>query len=270
MRYVTSEGFLNEFVASLGDRGAMAHFRERHRGVDLLAIDDVQFFARKERVQEELLHTFTALYERGCQLVLSSDRPPGELATIDTGLRSRFAMGLVAEIGPPSLETRVAILRKLAEARNLTIDDPELLPFVAGRVTSNVRELQGALTRLAAFSSLVDRSLTIELASELLPEATEKEVTIERVEEVVSASFGLPVAELRGRRRTNDVVYPRHVAMHLARKLTGASLPAIGRHFGRDHTTVIYADRRLRRQIRDDPQARDLVEELTEQLRQRR
>lgn len=238
--------------------------------MDVLLLDDVQFFAGKERVQEELLHTFTALYERGCQVVLSSDRPPGELTTIDGSLRSRFGMGLVAELDRPDLETRVAILRKLAEAQQLSIRDPALLPFIASRVTSNVRELQGALTRLAAYSSLMGRPLNIDVASELLPQAKETEVSIERVEEVVSASFGLPVEALRGRRRTADVVYPRHVAMHLARKLTGASLPSIGRHFGRDHTTVIYADRRLRRQIREDAETRDLVEELTAQVRERR
>ena len=266
VRYVTSEAFLNEFVASVSDRRTMPRFRERHRGVDVLLLDDVQFFAGKERVQEELLHTFTALYERGCQVVISSDRPPGELAMIDDGLRSRFGMGLVAEVERPDLETRVAILRKLAEAQQLSIGDLALLPFIAGRVTSNVRELQGALTRLAAYSSLIGRLLDIELANELLPEAKTTEVSIERVEEVVSATFGLPVDELRGHRRTADVVYPRHVAMHLARELTGASLLTIGRHFGRDHTTVIYADRRLRQQIRDDPQARDLVEDLTKRV----
>jgi chromosomal replication initiator protein len=235
--------------------------------VDVLLIDDVQFFAGKERVQEELLHTFTALYERGRQVVISSDRPPRELGTIDDGLRSRFEMGLVAEVGRPDLETRVAILRKLAETQQISIGDPTLLPFVAGRASSKVRELQGALTRLAAYSSLIGRPLDIELASELLPEAKETAVSIERIEEIVAASFGLPAGELRGRRRTSDVAYPRHVAMHLARELTGASLPSIGRHFGRDHTTVMYADRRLRRQMRDDPETRDLVEELTERVR---
>ncbi len=266
VRYATSEGFLNSFVAAVAGR-RMARFRERHRGVDVLVLDDVQFFAGKERVQEELLHTFTALYERGCQIVLSSDRPPGELGTIDAGLRSRFEMGLVARIDRPDLETRVAILRKLAEAQQLEVLDPDLLRYVAERVTRNVRELQGALTRLAAFSSLLDRPLTLELASELLPGADSGEISIERVEEVVSETFGLPVAELHGRRRTTELAFSRHLAMHLARELTGASLHSIGRHFGRDHTTVLYADRRVRRHLQEDRQARDLVEELTERVK---
>ena len=269
VRYVTAEGFLNGFVRSVSDRRAMPGFRDRYRGVDVLLLDDVQFFAGKERVQEELLHTFTALYERGCQVVLSSDRPPTELGTIDSSLRSRFEMGLVAEVERPDLATRVAILAKLAEAEEISID-PALLAFVAGRVTRNVRELQGALTRLAAHSSLMGRRLDIDLAHELLPDARETEVSIERVEEVVAARFGLPPGELRGRRRTTDVAYPRHLAMHLARELTGASLLSIGRHFGRDHSTVIYADRRVREQVRDDLEARDLVQELTERVQQRR
>lgn len=270
VRYVTSEGFLNAFVAAVVDRRAMTEFRRRYRDVDVLLLDDAQFFARKERVQEELLHTLSALHDGGSQIFISTDRPPGELRTINAGLRSRFEMGLVAKVERPDQQTRLAILHKLAEAQQLSISDPELLPLIARRVVSNVRELQGALVRVAAFSSLVGRPLTSDLASELLPTMRETEVSIERVEEVVSARFGLPVEELRGRGRSTDVVYPRHVAMHLARKLTGASLPSIGRHFGRDHTTVIYADRRLREQIRKDRQARDLVEELTERVRQPR
>jgi len=270
VRYVTAEAFLNDFVRSVSDRRAMPAFRERYRGVEVLLLDDVQFFAGKERVQEELLHTFTALYERGRQIVLSSDRPPRDLGPIDSGLCSRFEMGLLAEVRRPDLATRAAILAKLAEAQELAIGDPALLPFIAGRVTRNVRELQGALTRLAAHSSLMGRKLDLDLARELLPDEKETEVSIERVEEVVAARFGLPLDELRGRRRTTSVVYPRHLAMHLARQLTGASLLSIGRHFGRDHTTVMYADRRVRRQIRDDPEARDLVEELSERVRQRR
>lgn len=267
--YVTSEAFLNEFVYALGDRRRIAGFKDRYRNYSVLLLDDVHFFTRKERIQEEFLHTFNALYEAGSQIVIASDRPPREIDTVDTGLRSRFEMGLVADIQPPDLKTRIAILRKLVRTQGIRVRDPDVLPFIAARISSNVRELEGALTRVVGFSSLMGHPMNVELAQTLLGDALPEEVSIERVEEAVSDRFGVPVEELRGPRRTANVVYPRHLAMHLARELTDASLPEIGRYFGRDHTTVLYADQRLRGLVKHDPEARDLVQELIGRIQRR-
>ena len=268
VRYVTSETFLNEFVYALGDRRRIAGFKERYRNCGVLLLDDVHFFARKDRIQEEFLHTFSALHEAGSRIVIASDRPPREIAKLDTGLRSRFEMGLVAEIQPPDLRTRIAILRKLVRSQDIRVRDPQVLPLIAARVSNNVRELEGALTRVVGFSSLMGCPITVELAQKLLADEA-SDVSIERVEEVVSDRFDLSVADLRGPRRTAKIVYPRQVAMHLARELTDASLPRIGRHFGRDHTTVLYADRKLRERVEQDPEARDLVQDLIGRIQRR-
>ena len=276
-RYVTSETFMNEFIDAVRDRGARIEgFKRRYRNYDVLLVDDIQFIEGKERIQEEFFHTFNSLYEGGAQIVLSSDRPPREIATLEERLRSRFEWGLLTDIQAPDLETRIAILRKRVETEGISIDDPEVLTFVAARVSANIRELEGALTRVVAFSSLTDRSLTVELAEDVLRDVypqgeTAPEVTIPRIQEAVSQRFGVTLDELVSPRRSQSVAYPRQVAMYLSRELTDASLPKIGREFGgRDHTTVIHAKDKITRLIREDRSVYNLVQELTARIKQAR
>ena len=276
-RYVTSETFMNEFIDAVRDRGARIEgFKRRYRNYDVLLVDDIQFIEGKERIQEEFFHTFNSLYEGGAQIVLSSDRPPREIATLEERLRSRFEWGLLTDIQAPDLETRIAILRKRVETEGIAIDDPEVLTFIAGRVSANIRELEGALTRVVAFSSLTDRPLTVELAEDVLRDVYPQgeaapEVTIPRIQEAVSQRFGVTLDELVSPRRSQSVAYPRQVAMYLSRELTDASLPKIGREFGgRDHTTVIHAKDKITRLIREDRSVYNLVQELTARIKQAR
>jgi chromosomal replication initiator protein len=276
-RYVTSETFMNEFIDAVRDRGARIEgFKRRYRNYDLLLVDDIQFIEGKERIQEEFFHTFNSLYEGGAQIVLSSDRPPREIATLEERLRSRFEWGLLTDIQAPDLETRIAILRKRVETEKIAIDDPEVLTFIAGRVSANIRELEGALTRVVAFSSLTDRPLTVELAEDVLRDVYPQgeaapDVTIPRIQEVISQRFGVTLEELVSPRRSQSVAYPRQVAMYLSRELTDASLPMIGKQFGgRDHTTVIHAKDKITRLIREDRSVYNLVQELTARIKQAR
>jgi chromosomal replication initiator protein len=272
-RYVTSETFMNDFIDSLRDK-RIEGFKRRYRNYDLLLIDDIQFFEGKERIQEEFFHTFNSLYEGGAQIIISSDRPPREIATLEERLRSRFEWGLITDIQPPDLETRIAILRKRVNTEHIAVTDPEVLTFIAGRVSSNIRELEGALTRVVAFSSLTDRPLTVELAEHVLKDVFPQgeaapEVTIARIQEAVSQRFGVTHEELVSPRRSQAVAYPRQVAMYLSRELTDASLPKIGREFGgRDHTTVIHATTKITRLIGEDRSVYNLVQELTARIKQ--
>ena len=276
-RYVTSEDFMNEFIDAVRDRGARIEgFKRRYRNYDVLLVDDIQFIEGKERIQEEFFHTFNSLYEGGAQIVLSSDRPPREIATLEERLRSRFEWGLLTDIQAPDLETRIAILRKRVETEGIAIENPEVLTFIAGRVSANIRELEGALTRVVAFSSLTDRPLTTELAEDVLRDVYPQgeaapEVTIPRIQEAVSQRFGVTLDELVSPRRSQAVAYPRQVAMYLSRELTDASLPRIGKEFGgRDHTTVIHAKDKITRLIREDRSVYNLVQELTARIKQAR
>jgi chromosomal replication initiator protein len=272
-RYVTSETFMNDFIDSLRDK-RIEGFKRRYRNYDLLLVDDIQFFEGKERIQEEFFHTFNSLYEGGAQIIISSDRPPREIATLEERLRSRFEWGLITDIQPPDLETRIAILRKRVNTEHINVPDPEVLTFIAGRVSSNIRELEGALTRVVAFSSLTDRPMTVELAEHVLKDVFPQgdaapEVTIARIQEAVSQRFGVTHEELVSPRRSQAVAYPRQVAMYLSRELTDASLPKIGREFGgRDHTTVIHATTKITRLIREDRSVYNLVQELTARIKQ--
>ena len=271
-RYVTSETFMNDFINSLRDK-RIEGFKHRYRNYDLLLVDDIQFFEAKERIQEEFFHTFNSLYEQGAQIVLSSDRPPREIATLEARLRSRFEWGLITDVQPPDLETRIAILRKKVKTDGIHVPDEEVLSFIAGRIDSNIRELEGALTRVVAFSSLTGRPMTSELAQEVLkdvfPQGEAVRVTIQRIQEMVSDRFGISLEELTGSRRSQDIVYPRQVAMYLSRELTDASLPKIGKEFGgRDHTTVMHANAKIARQIRQDRSVYNLVQELTARVKQ--
>jgi chromosomal replication initiator protein len=235
VRYVTSETFMNDFINSLRDK-RIEGFKQRYRTYDLLLVDDVQFFEHKERIQEEFFHTFNSLYEAGSQIVMSSDRPPRDIATLEERLRSRFEWGLITDIQPPDLETRIAILRKKVKTDGIQVADPQVLSFIASRISTNIRELEGALTRVVAFSSLTGRPLSVDLAEDVLkdvfPQGEAAEVSIRRIQELVSERFELSMDELCGDKRSQNIVYPRQVAMYLSRELTDSSLPKIGKEFG--------------------------------------
>ncbi len=272
VRYVTSEAFVNDFINSLRDK-RIEGFKQRYRNYDVLLIDDVQFFEGKERIQEEFFHTFNSLYESGSQIVLSSDRPPKEIATLEARLRSRFEWGLITDIQPPDLETRIAILRKKVKTDGIHIADPQLLTFIAGRISTNIRELEGALTRVVAFASLTGRPMTADLAQDVLkdvfPQGDLPRVTIERIQEVVCDRFSMSLDELCSHKRSQNIVYPRQVAMYLSRELTDSSLPKIGKYFGdRDHTTVLHANAKIQNMIRADRSVYNLVQELTARIKQ--
>ena len=270
--YVTSETFVNDFINSLRDK-RIEGFKQRYRAYDVLLIDDVQFFEHKERVQEEFFHTFNSLHEAGRQIVMSSDRPPRDIETLEDRLRSRFEWGLITDIQPPDLETRIAILRRKVKYDGIDVSDGEVLTHIAGRVTTNIRELEGALTRVVAFASLTGRRMDVELAQDVLrdvfPQGEPAVVSIERIQELVCDRFGVTLSELKSERRSQTIVYPRQVAMYLSRELTDSSLPKIGKHFGgRDHTTVIHATSKIARMIKEDRSVYNLVQELTARVKQ--
>jgi chromosomal replication initiator protein len=263
---------MNDFINSLRDK-RIEGFKQRYRTYDVLLIDDVQFFEHKERIQEEFFHTFNSLYEASRQIVMSSDRPPRDIATLEDRLRSRFEWGLITDIQPPDLETRIAILRMKVRNDRIQVDDPEVLTFVASRVSTNIRELEGALTRVVAFSSLTGRRMDVELAQDVLkdvfPQGDSAAVSIEKIQDLVCERFGVEMDELTGDRRSQAIVYPRQVAMYLSRELTDSSLPKIGKEFGgRDHTTVIHATSKIARLIREDRSVYNLVQELTARIKQ--
>ena len=272
VRYVTSETFMNDFINSLRDK-RIEGFKQRYRTYDLLLVDDVQFFEHKERIQEEFFHTFNSLYEAGSQIVMSSDRPPRDIATLEERLRSRFEWGLITDIQPPDLETRIAILRKKVKTDGIQVADPQVLSFIASRISTNIRELEGALTRVVAFSSLTGRALSVELAEDVLkdvfPQGQSVEISIRRIQETVSERFGMTVNELCSAKRSQSIAYPRQVAMYLSRALTDSSLPKIGKEFGgRDHTTVMHANAKIEGMIREDRSVYNLVQELTARIKQ--
>src|SRR5947208_4482577 len=274
VRYVTSETFMNDFINSLRDK-RIEGFKQRYRTYDLLLVDDVQFFEHKERIQEEFFHTFNSLYEAGRQIVISSDRPPRAIATLEARLRSRFEWGLITDIQAPDLETRIAILRKKVRTDHIDLGDPQVLTFIASRVSTNIRELEGALTRVVAFSSLTGRAMSVELAQDVLryvfPQGEAAEVSIKRIQDMVAARFNMTLEELCGDKRSQNIVYPRQVSMYLSRELTDSSLPKIGKEFGgRDHTTVIHATSKIARLIREDRSVYNLVQELTARVKQLR
>jgi chromosomal replication initiator protein len=254
-RYVTCEAFTNEFIAAIKDKRVDAFKRRYREEFDVLLIDDIQFLAGKEGIQEEFFHTFNTLHASGRQLVLSSDRAPREIPELADRLRSRFEWGLLVDVQPPDIETRIAILHKRVAADRVRIADPELLPAIARRVPTNIRELEGALTRVLAYASLTGRPASAALVRETLrdlPDA-DRPVSVATIKQVVSEAFGIPVTELESAKRSQLVVAPRQLAMYLCRELTDATLPAIGREFGgRDHTTVLYAVQKITRRLHHD------------------
>jgi chromosomal replication initiator protein len=267
--YISTETFANELINAIKDRTTV-EFRNRYRSVDVLLVDDVQFLAGKESTQEEFFHTFNALYEANRQIVLSSDRPPREIATLEERLRSRFEWGLITDIQPPDLETRIAILRKKAEQERLHIPD-EAVRFIAERITSNIRELEGALIRVVAFSSLhgrhIDADLTHEALKDILPQAQPRQITIRLIQEVVAGHYALEIKDFKIRKRTRALAFPRQVAMYLCRELTDSSLPRIGDEFGgRDHTTVIHAYEKISHDMAQDASLRSTIDALRKKI----
>jgi chromosomal replication initiator protein len=272
VRISTGEAFTNEFQLALAD-SRMDSFKARFRRVDVLLVDDIQFLERKTRTEEEFFHTFNTLHEAGSQLVLTSDRPPRDLQALEDRLRERFEAGLVADIHPPDLSTRLTILRKRVQQDEVELPDPDALELIARRVALNVRALEGALIRIVAFSSLTGRPLTAELAGEVLdnlyPRAISTPRSLADIQMAACRHFGLSPEEILSPSRAARVAWPRQVAMYLARELTNESLPAIGRHFGgRDHTTVLHALRRTQQRILADAASRKAVENLREHLEQ--
>jgi chromosomal replication initiator protein len=273
VRATTGEAFTNEFIGALG-AGHTEGFKARFRDVDVLLLDDVQFLERKAKTEEEFFHTFNALHDGGRQIVLTSDRAPYDLQALEDRLRERFEAGLVADIGPPELATRLAILRMRVHQDRIALADEGALTVIAERIQNNVRALEGALIRVVAFSSLTGRPITAELAREVLtslyPRASSTGSRTRSITEIQSAAceyFGVSPEELLSTSRSARVAWPRQLAMYLARELTGESLPAIGRHFGgRDHTTVLHAWRRTNTRIATDDDAREAVDKLCQAL----
>jgi chromosomal replication initiator protein len=266
--YVSSEKFTNEMINSLR-YDKMTSFRDKFRNVDVLLVDDIQFLAQKERTQEEFFHTFNALHESMKQIVIASDRPPKELAEVEDRLRSRFEWGLIADIQPPDLETKVAILQKKAEQEKVTLPT-EVALYVASNIRSNVRELEGALIRLVAHSSLIGAEITLPYAQQVLKnfiDSQARKVTIESIQKATAEQFGLRLAEIKQKNNSRAIVYPRQIAMYLAKHLTEASLPEIGRQFGgKHHTTVLHSVEKIEEVRKNDKDLNRLLNKLTEQL----
>jgi chromosomal replication initiator protein len=271
VRYVSTEEFTNDFINSLRDDKTQA-FQRRYRDVDILLIDDIQFLENRERTQEEFFHTFNTLHNANKQIVITSDRSPKQLSTLEDRLRTRFEWGLLADIQPPDLETRIAILQKKAAQERLSVP-PEVLEFIASRVADSIRELEGALIRVTAFASLtrsnVDLALAEEVLRDFIPDGGGPEVTADQIMGATAEYFGVSVEDLRGSSRSRVLVNARQVAMYLCRELTDLSLPRIGQSFGgRDHTTVMHADRKIRQQMAERRSLYNQIAELTNRIKQ--
>ncbi len=270
IRYVSSEEFTNDFINSIRDDKAQ-NFQRRYRDIDVLLVDDIQFLERKERTQEEFFHTFNTLHNANKQIVISSDRPPKQLSTLEDRLRNRFEWGLITDIQPPDLETRIAILRKKAAQERLDAP-PEVLEFIASKIASNIRELEGALIRVTAFASLNRQSVDLALAEvvlkDLVADAGGPEITSATIMAQTAAYFGVSMEDLCGSSRSRVLVTARQIAMYLCRELTDLSLPKIGQQFGgRDHTTVMHADRKVRSLMAERRSIYNQVTELTNRIK---
>lgn len=262
--YVTSENFTNQLINALRDQ-ATEKFREKYRNIDVLLIDDIQFIGNKKSTQEEFFHTFNTLYESGKQIVLSSDKPPKDIELLEERLKSRFEWGLIADISNPDYETRLAILRKKTQLDNIIIDD-EILSTIATRVDNNIRELEGTLTKLIAKASLTNSPITMEMTEKAINDIVVKEdkvISSEYIQEVVGKYFSILPADLKGAKRSNDVTFPRQIAMYLCRNVAQMSLPQIGNDFGkRDHTTVMHACNKIENEIKTKSNTRLIVESV--------
>lgn len=263
--YVSSEKFTNELIYAIKD-DRNEEFRSRYRNIDVLLIDDIQFIGGKERTQEEFFHTFNALYEANKQIIISSDRPPKEITTLEDRLRSRFEWGLTADIQSPDLETRIAILQKKAQLEDIYIPN-DVLAFIANKVVSNIRELEGALNRVIAYSSLTETEISVDLCAEALKEllsaANTKVIDSSHIIDTVSRYFDLRPEEFKSQKRNRNVSFPRQIAMYLCRDILGLSLPKIGEEFGgRDHTTVIHAVKKIEEEVQASTETKRTIEEL--------
>ena len=270
VRYVSSEEFTNDFINSIRD-GKADGFRRRYRDVDILLVDDIQFLENKEQTQEEFFHTFNTLHNANKQIVISSDRPPQQLVTLEDRLRNRFHWGLITDVQPPELETRIAILRKKAAQERLAAP-PEVLEFIASKISTNIRELEGALIRVTAFASLnrqgVDLALAEIVLKDLIPDNNQPEITAATIMAQTSVYFGQSMEELCGSSRSRVLVNARQIAMYLCRELTDLSLPKIGQQFGgRDHTTVMHADKKIRQLMAERRSVYNQVTELTNRIK---
>ncbi|UCG78366.1 MAG: chromosomal replication initiator protein DnaA [Nitrospirota bacterium] len=267
--YVSAEQFTNEVVSAIRhDR--MGEFKDRYRNTDLFLLDDVQFIAGKERTQDEFFHTFNALYEKQKQIVISSDRPPKEISAITDRLKSRFAMGLIADIQPPDVEMKVAILQKKAESEKINLDD-EVSYFLATRIKSNIRELEGCLIKLAAHSTLTGSIIDLDMAKNVLREFLhddDRPITVEQIQKAVCEFYGIRMQDIKARKRTKEIAIPRQVAMYISKKLTDLSLNDIGKAFGgKDHATVIYACKQTDEKINKDESFNRIVDNLMGRLK---
>lgn len=268
--YLSSEKFTNEFITAIQNNKTV-EFRNKYRSVDILLIDDIQFLAGKEQTQVEFFHTFNALHEESKQIIISSDRPPKEIPTLEDRLRSRFEWGLITDITPPDLETRIAILRKKAKAEQLDIPN-EVLVYIANQIDTNIRELEGALIRVVAYSSLVNQDMNAELATEalkdIIPSNRPTQITIHKIQQIVAEHYDLKIEDLKAKKRTRAVAFPRQIAMYLSRELTDASLPKIGEEFGgRDHTTVIHAQDKIKKSLHSDANLQKTIQTLSDLIK---
>ena len=267
--YVSAEEFMNELINSIR-YDKMQHFREKYRKIDSLLIDDIQFIAGKERTQEEFFHTFNTLHDSGKQIVVTSDKFPKEIEKLEGRLRSRFEWGLIADIQPPEVETRVAILEKKAYENNISIPK-DVAHYIASVVDSNVRELEGVLTRISAYSSLTNREIELDLVREVLVNLLEsvkrKEVTIDEIIKKVAAKFGLKLSDIKSQKKNKDLILPRQIAMFLSRKLTDKSFPDIGAKIGgRDHSTIIYGNNKIKKLIKNNVKLKNMINKIEESL----
>ena len=262
--YVTSEKFTNQLINAIKDN-KNEQFSSKYRNIDVLLIDDIQFIAGKERVQEEFFHTFNTLHENGKQVIISSDRPPKDINLLEDRLKSRFEWGLIADISNADYETRLAILRKKAQLNNIIIDD-EILSNIANRIDTNIRELEGALNKLIARASLINSPITMEMAEWAINEivsSKDKVISSSFIQETVAKYFSIDVKDLAGAKRSNDVVFPRQIAMYLCRTVPQLSLPQIGKDFGnRDHTTVMHACNKIEKEIKENKNTKLIVESV--------
>ena len=266
--YMSSEKFTNQLISAIQHR-TTPQFRERYRHVDILLIDDIHFIAGKEATQEEFFHTFNALYDAHKQIVLSSDRPPKSISTLEERLVSRFEWGLITDIQPPDLETRIAILKKKLEQNNVEVPD-DVVFFIAEKVKLNIRELEGALIRVVAYSSLINEKITTDLAYSVLKDMflEEKKISVDNIQRKVASHFDLRILDLKAKKRNRAVAYPRQIAMYLTRSLTDFSLPEIGESFGgRDHTTVMHACEKIQGNLKKDSQLQDLLNRLIAEIK---
>ncbi len=267
--YISSEIFTNELINSIRDKNPES-FRQKYRNIDCLMVDDIQFLANKDRTQEEFFHTFNTLYSANKQIIISSDRLPKEIPTLEDRLRSRFECGLITDIQPPDIETRIAILRKKALLENIDMPN-DVISLLASKIENNIRELEGAFVRIIAFASINALPITMETAcaalKDIIDTSSGKPVTIEKIQEVACTHFKIRQEELIAKKRTKNIVYPRQIAMYLSRELTDASLPMIGERFGgRDHTTVIHAIEKIKKEMTENPELRNTIKLLTKKI----